>query len=563
MRVSPVNRRSRDDSGVVAVVVALCSLLLLSVAALAVDMGNAWTQRREVQTQADLAALAGGAALPATTSTQRQVVAQKVLTYLRSNATYGQDDGASASWTVAQLQDGSPTNGEITFPTPNQLRVVSPPSTVQFGLAQVMGFDSTDVSAAATVEIRSPGSMMPMWLPSSCAVGSVQGDTASNGQGADTTGTYTPASTDPLLGLTGLSPTTMAYGASAPATVTITNIDPGLTDARVAFSLGSTLVASYPVTFPVTTRKDDTRTVAFTIDAQVSTLPGTWQVWSVQPNLTFSKSSLPFTVEGAGTLGCSPSERGNFGQLDSPRRTGENKQARYALNLAVGVDHSFEAYPAPLPTGGVCGSGLPAKPDTVPQDGRNCVGADPGNDGPGLTDGLLAGVQDAGGVVQPGRLTNSPAGQGCRPPITSAFTKITARPLNNDVLTCFLPPGVGTNAIATAGVPAPPGVLAPSIFESPRLLWVPVVGCGDRGCKGQLAISTFAPCFITDETVGPRGPSSTASATNGITLNGGGTQVSAVTMLCFDPAALPETAVPSGSTTAYTGVGTRVIRLIE
>lgn len=563
MRVSPINRRSRDDCGVVAVVVAICSLLLLSVGALAVDMGNAWTQRREVQTEADLAALAGGAALPANTSTQRQVVAQKVLTYLKSNATYGQDDGASNAWTAAQLQDGSLANGEITFPTPNQLRVVSPPSTVEFGLAGAMGFRSTDVSAAATVEIRSPGSMMPMWLPSSCAVGSVQGDTGPSGSTADTTGTYRPTATDNLLAVSDLSPTTMAYGSTVSATVKLVNLDPNMTTARVAFSQGATLVASYPVTFPMTVKKDDDRTVTFSIDPQVSALPGPWQVWGVQPNSTFSKNSLPFTVEGAGTLGCSVSQRGNFGQLDSPRRTGENNQARYALNLAVGVDHSFEAYPSPLPASGVCGSALPARPDTVPQDGRNCVSANPGNDGPGLTDGLLAGVQDAGGVVQPGRLTNSPAGQGCRAPITAGFTRITAKPVNNDVLTCFLPPGVGTNAIATAGVPAPPGVLAPSIFESPRLLWVPVVGCSDRGCRGQLAISTFAPCFITDETVGPRGPSSTASATNGITLNGGGTQISAVTMLCFDPAALPESAVPSGPTTAYTGVGTRVIRLIE
>lgn len=353
----------------------------------------------------------------------------------------------------------------------------------------------------------------------------------------------------------------MAYGATTPATVKITNLDPGLTTARVAFSQGSTLVASYPVTFAKTVKKDDSRTVSFTIDTQVSTLPGTWQAWAVQPNLTFSKTSLPFTVEGAGTLGCSTSQRGNFGQLDSPRRTGENKQDRYALNLAIGIDHSFEAYPSPLPASGVCGVALPAKPDTVPEDGRNCVGTDSGNDGPGLTAGLLAGVRDAAGVTHLGRLADSPAGQCGRPPIT--FPKVTSAPINNDVLSCFLPPGMGTNAVATSGVPAPPGVLAPTIFDSPRLVWVPVVGCGDRSCKGQLAIASFAPCFLTDETVGPRTASNTASASNGITLNGGGTQVSAVTLLCFDPAALPETAVPSGATTAYTGRGNRVVRLIE
>lgn len=76
----------------------------------------------------------------------------------------------------------------------------------------------------------------------------------------------------------------MAYGATAPATVKITNLDPGLTTARVAFSQGSTLVASYPVTFAKTVKKDDSRTVSFTIDTQVSKLPGTWQAFPGMPD---------------------------------------------------------------------------------------------------------------------------------------------------------------------------------------------------------------------------------------------------------------------------------------
>ena len=133
-----LRRRRRDEGGVVAVLVAISCTLLLCVAALAVDMGNAWTQRREVQTEADLAALAGGALLPAKDAVTKTAVAVKVLEYLKRNDTYGQDDGDSASWTAAQLLDGTTSNGEITFPTPTRLQVLSPPSTVKFGLGRVM-----------------------------------------------------------------------------------------------------------------------------------------------------------------------------------------------------------------------------------------------------------------------------------------------------------------------------------------------------------------------------------------------------------------------------------------
>jgi hypothetical protein len=48
----------RDDSGVVAVIVALMSLVLLGSAALAVDLGLRYTERRQMQNGADAAALA-------------------------------------------------------------------------------------------------------------------------------------------------------------------------------------------------------------------------------------------------------------------------------------------------------------------------------------------------------------------------------------------------------------------------------------------------------------------------------------------------------------------------
>ena len=55
-----------------AVIVALCAVMLFSVAALCVDLGNAFSRKRGLQSQADFAAFAavkGGANLPAATTT--------------------------------------------------------------------------------------------------------------------------------------------------------------------------------------------------------------------------------------------------------------------------------------------------------------------------------------------------------------------------------------------------------------------------------------------------------------------------------------------------------------
>ena len=58
-------RRRWDERGAVAVVVALCSLVIFAVAALAVDLGNGFARKRDTQNQADFAALAGARSLPA------------------------------------------------------------------------------------------------------------------------------------------------------------------------------------------------------------------------------------------------------------------------------------------------------------------------------------------------------------------------------------------------------------------------------------------------------------------------------------------------------------------
>ena len=55
---------------------------------------------------------------------------------------------------AAMLTDGNEVNGEVTFPSGDtRIRVVSPAARVQFGMANVMGFDDTCVSSVSTARI--------------------------------------------------------------------------------------------------------------------------------------------------------------------------------------------------------------------------------------------------------------------------------------------------------------------------------------------------------------------------------------------------------------------------
>ncbi|HEY2876934.1 TadE/TadG family type IV pilus assembly protein, partial [Nocardioides sp.] len=181
-----MTRRHRDERGAVAIMVGLLSVVLLSIAALGVDLGNAWAQKRQVQVGSDLAAEAGagikGANLPASSTvhscsygaagalpTDQSV--KDIASYLASQA-YPDNTGAVYSSMLttlpAQLTDCNMANGEVVYGNPNfsagawhvtfnknQLSLVSPPKTVDFGLAGIMGFHSTNVAGVSTVEIKS------------------------------------------------------------------------------------------------------------------------------------------------------------------------------------------------------------------------------------------------------------------------------------------------------------------------------------------------------------------------------------------------------------------------
>jgi hypothetical protein len=146
--------RARGDSGAIAVIAALVTVVLFATAALAVDLGSMYARRRGAQTDADLAALAGAAKLP-----DQDLAFDEAFAYLEKNLSDLDEPIAEAA-----MRDGDTGNGEILFPSAYKIRVVVPPRTVEFGFAGAMGFSEADVSAAATVEVRSPAATLPFFV---------------------------------------------------------------------------------------------------------------------------------------------------------------------------------------------------------------------------------------------------------------------------------------------------------------------------------------------------------------------------------------------------------------
>ena len=125
---------------------------------------------------------------------------------------------------------------------------------------------------------------------------------------------------------------------------------------------------------------------------------------------------------------------------------------------------------------------------------------------------------------------------------------------NNDTLSCFLKPGYTFADIAkdTASRTTRSTSASTTRRGSSRCPWSGrATGC----LKKYIAIKTFAPVFLTDETV-----TSGASATNGLTLNPAG-KVQSVQIFGFNEVALP--IPPNSDTTDYQDGTRKVIRLIN
>lgn len=581
--------RSRSERGAVAVMVGIVASVVFGTAALAVDLGSAWARTREVQKQVDISALSVGNMLPMTSSNQA-AIAQKVADFFNEpgNIVTGQQ-----VVTGSQLLNGATGDGEIWFQNADftacsddcpQMRVLAPKSRVNFGLANVIGISHTMVQREATVRIGSElppaNKTLPFWLPTGCGYGQTEADTSQGNQSSPTptataTATATaapvpyfptPVGTHVLLGVD-ITPIGFL------GTINVS----GYQVSSVGAQFKKVTLRAYPPTgtafvdFAAETNGNGL-VPTFAVSQEVSAVPGDWRVYAIAeknnsiefsatyriirvadpvlPTPTPTSTTGPVTVDVA--VGCVGQDRGNFGQLDSPRLEGGTKQQRLARNLALGLDHELVPYVFPLgqPEEKDCGKLAPvlagAQFDNVSQPGNNCVTGDTGNDGPKIMDGLIYGISG----VAPGRLDVANGHTTCP---GRSDVSLGGRTINNDVLSCFLRHGATLTDISrTSGVSAT--MLDPSVLDSPRFVWLPVVYANDRAQKNFQPIRHFVPGFITDET-----QTSTATSLNGLEISGN--SVSVLNIFTFNRDALPTTET-SDMTDYDPDLGGGIVRLV-
>ena len=104
--------RRRDERGAVAILLAGAVTMLLIVAAMGVDLGNAWQRKITVQKSVDVSALSAGYLLPRTSSSEDAIL-DEVASWL--NRSENVVTGQSGAVTRADLADSDPTNGQVEF----------------------------------------------------------------------------------------------------------------------------------------------------------------------------------------------------------------------------------------------------------------------------------------------------------------------------------------------------------------------------------------------------------------------------------------------------------------
>ena len=589
-------RRLRyGDDGAVAVIVAITALLLFGIGALAVDLGNAYSRRREAQTTADLAALAGGQSLPDSCAAFAAAVK-----YLHDNPV-SDDSGAPADFsnvTDEQLADGNLANGEVqvqngaglampacpTSTAARRIKVVVPGRNVAFGLANALGFSSTDVSASATAGIFSGGSLLPIFIPQPCQSGS---QVIKEGSGGTVTPMYDPDGDNSGPTVDVVSPFEGTSGSTPTLTITLSDMaNPASSQTvdtlGVMFTRGTTNVPApadpvlHPATFvpdPVSSREG---TVTVPLPAAVANVSGVWSVrvgQTVSGALHWSPNSKVghYQVTPAS---CGQQATGDFGLLSSPRRTTVNNPTQGDLeqNLADGIDHLVAEFPTqPPPVDPSVADNCRVHPANTPITGgvldttsnlsagsvANCLDIETGNKVDSLTDGLINGGTN-GGTTFTGRLTR-PAAKSCPPPVGGTNpTTLLGHNIVNSTLSCYLRPGYSIGDLNNAGKIAaagPTGLLNPDIASDPRFFKIPVLYAETNPQNGFYPVVRFRAAFITDET-----QSSAATPSNGLTASS--SKVTSMRAFLFDIDALPDVVNSGGNGSEFDGT-LKVVRLIE
>lgn len=577
----------RNERGTVAVVAAVSMTMLFGMGAMSVDLGNAFARKRDLQAQADFAALAGADKLGAgNTYAVTDEAVKAVRDYLNDNKP-GTYDPEWTNVTAADLiddsdhvQNGSAAerNGEVYFLSGDRMKVVAPDAMVNVGLGEAIGFNDFHVASEATVQIRSGGGVMPFFAVEGCDYGP---QTISDPPpGPATSLNLALATPDSNADPDNLDKTQVALNATPAPSLTVTGsqFTGGADVTQIGFfrNDGATYVTA-PLSEAVTST-----TAKGVIPSAVLAVEDVWWV-RVLKGTKWSpvNQALPLKV-GAAVLECAGAAlEGNFGSLKLPRKY-DNPADWLAINIAKGLEpplsldkHDGASGPSWTCTDGVAGAKASrlSPPDPVAE--TNCVDTDTGLPAAAATAGFITGGTGASGAFA-GRL-NVDTTPGCGggsdrnarrttpvhtpPAVPGGFYKI-----NDDLLTCFFTNDTTTiNQISqnpyTGGV-----VISPAIYNSPRFFFQPVLGTDPAcGTCNQYSIVGFRPGFITDQSGSATRLSTTPGTTtdyNGLSFNGGGTAITKIKVVFFNIGALPPPD-ENTPTVAYMGFGPKAIRLVD
>ncbi|MCM0619230.1 TadE/TadG family type IV pilus assembly protein [Nocardioides bruguierae] len=544
-------RRSPEDRGAVAVLVAILAVVLIGIGAFAVDLGQAYAKKSLLQTDVDVASMAAAAELTQEDGCNAEVIdtAEEYLTHA-DNAVPGQypiDLGGSAG-----DGDGFISCSDWT------VHLWAPASEVELGLGQVISdSDSFDVASYAAAEVGSPGASgtLPFFGVQGCDYGAqtIRDDSGPQDESLPAPDTLNPSSADAgRATISAISPTSVPED-TATTVLTVT----GNQLSRAA-AIGFTSEAGIPehYTVDVSVASNSTKTVSVSVPSSVLAAVGTWWVRILDENGDWSSLSTaqPFQV-GPEKLYCDNSNEGNFGTIDVPRSSG-NSSSWLPLNMILGVEPELAIHPSP---NGECG-GDPSptvESKSAPVDGTNCLTSEPGLKVSFTNDGMVEGEGE-----YPGRL-DADSTHDCSRNSSDARTSGTVKGyhLNDDLLTCFIINGASINDLVS-GNASGTHALSADIFDSPRFFWIPIVDTDPGNGKKSWPIIAFRPGFITDQSLSATNAApGSISSLNGVEADSSG--IRALHVVLFSEDALPETAAATGDEISYRGSGTRVLTLVE
>jgi Flp pilus assembly protein TadG len=235
--------RLREDSGVIAIIVAVFSVVMFGLAALVVDLGMAREIKRDAQTAADAAVLAGAGELytdGGTLQVNEAVEAVKDVAAENFGTTHADWANCSttldAGWSQSAGAQSSGTSC-IAFYTapddsdglPNQIQVVVPTEPAAVLLGGLVGYEGSDIGAVArssAVSSQVPSCTLCVFeslTTGSAAVSVTGGGSVHAGSGGDLTAVGSITVADPgtiRFAGTATPPTGPKYSPNPPATNT-------------------------------------------------------------------------------------------------------------------------------------------------------------------------------------------------------------------------------------------------------------------------------------------------------------------------------------------------------